>query len=115
MESQQTQKRTVSSTKASEERQRSPERTGSPKRTTSPSKRTTSPSKRATGGVSPPPTSRGRTTSPVSIRQNFSDDAEREINKLINLLMVGGYNSIAMAAFFDRDEVGLYGVAHFAK
>lgn len=46
---------------------------------------------------------------------NFSESAETGINDLIHLLMVGGYQCISMASFFDRDEVGLFGMAHFAK
>lgn len=51
----------------------------------------------------------------VNIRQNFSEKSETQINNLINYLMIGGYQCIAMGSYFDRDEVGLFGMAHFAK
>jgi len=107
MESQQQVKQRSMSPTKTQVRETSPKRTVSPtrqqQRSVSPTKRTRSPS----------PTS--KTTTRVNIRQNFSDEAETKINELIHVLMVGGYQAIAMASFFDRDEVGLFGMAHFSK
>lgn len=94
---------------ASETRTQSPTRTSEKreKRETSPPP--PQPSVKSRSGVV------GETTTSINIRQFFSDEAESELNKLVNLFMVGGYQCIAMAAYFDRDEVGLFGVAHFCK
>lgn len=95
----------------------------SQKRTKSPSPSPTRRSTRREGssGVSPSPTSSSRIRTgstgvgKVNIRQNFSEESESRLNGLANLLMIGGYQCLAMASYFDRDEVGLYGVAHFSK
>lgn len=51
----------------------------------------------------------------VSIRQNFSDDCESGINSLINQILYGSYICNSMAYYFDRDDVGLFGVADFYR
>lgn len=91
----------------------------SPTRKVSPTRGSVSPQR--VRSPSPSKTSRGKYESSwtgrskVDIRQNFSEEVEQEINDLIHLLMIGGYQCLAMATYFDRDEVGLFGMAHFAK
>lgn len=116
----------------SPERQISPERSTTTTTTTKSTVRTESPSPtrkisptrgspQRVRSPSPTKTSRGRYESSwtgrskVDIRQNFSQEVEQEINDLIHLLMIGGYQCLAMATYFDRDEIGLFGMAHFAK
>jgi ferritin heavy chain len=47
----------------------------------------------------------------VTIRHNFSDQIECGINDLINVFYTGAYTCRSMQFYFDRDEVGLYGMA----
>lgn len=106
--------RKISPTRTSSpKRGESPTRTGSPRRGESPT-RTGSPKR----GESP--TRRERSPSPskyrlVDIRQNFSQEVETEINEFVHMLMIGGYQFLSMATYFDRDDVALFGMAHFAK
>lgn len=51
----------------------------------------------------------------VSIRQNFSDQSEQLLNQLINNLFFGSYTCSSMAYYFDREEIGLYGMADFFR
>lgn len=95
----------------SPERKTSPERKISPERTISPTRMTSCPKR----GVRSPSPTKWRSSTKVDIRQNFSTEVETEMNDLIHFLMVGGYQCVAMSAFFDREDVGLFGMAHFAK
>jgi len=54
-------------------------------------------------------------TGMVSIRQNFSEESENLINQLINNLYFGYYTCTSMAYYFDRAEIGLFGLADFFK
>lgn len=49
------------------------------------------------------------------IRHNFSVDSEEFLNNLINILFSGCYNCEAMAYYFDRSDIGLYGIADFCR
>jgi ferritin heavy chain len=65
-------------------------------------------------------TSAGSTTTTpsykqVSIRQNFSDEAENLINQLINNVFYTCYTCSSMAYYFDREEIGLFGMANFFR
>jgi len=51
----------------------------------------------------------------LSIRQNFSDEAETLINELINNILFGCYTCTSMAYYFDRVDVGLFGMADFFR
>lgn len=51
----------------------------------------------------------------VSIRQNFSDESENLINNLINNLFFGCYTCTSMAYYFDREDIGLFGLADFFR
>lgn len=51
----------------------------------------------------------------VSIRQNLSDESVDQINQLINLFWQADYVCHSMAYYFDRAEVGLYGLAVFNR
>lgn len=51
----------------------------------------------------------------VSIRQNFSDESENLINQLINNLFFGCYSCTSMAYYFDREDIGLFGMADFFR
>merc|ERR1712226_529010 len=45
------------------------------------------------------------------IRLNFHSDSEAMINKQINLELFASYTYMAMACYFDRDDVALHGFA----
>ncbi|CAF0724142.1 unnamed protein product [Brachionus calyciflorus] len=49
------------------------------------------------------------------IRHNFTTDSEEYLNNLINVLFTGCYNCEAMAYYFDRSDIGLYGMADFCR
>lgn len=51
----------------------------------------------------------------VSIRQNFHKDSESLINDLINMSLELGYTCKSMAYYFDRDDIGLYGMSDFNR
>lgn len=51
----------------------------------------------------------------VTIRQNFSDESENLINQLINNLLFGCYSCTSMAYYFDREDIGLFGMADFFR
>lgn len=51
----------------------------------------------------------------VSIRQNFTDESESLINNLINNLFFGCYTCTSMAYYFDREDIGLFGMADFFR
>lgn len=50
------------------------------------------------------------TVQKVDIRENFSDESEKTINELINVLLNFAYTCKSMACYFDRDEVALVGM-----
>merc|ERR1719244_1929630 len=45
------------------------------------------------------------------IRVNFHSDSEAMINKQINMELYASYVYMAMATYFDRDDVALHGFA----
>ncbi|KAJ3583632.1 hypothetical protein NHX12_016323 [Muraenolepis orangiensis] len=49
------------------------------------------------------------------IRQNFHQDCEAAVNRMINLEMYASYTYTSMAFYFGRDDVALPGFAHFFK
>lgn len=49
------------------------------------------------------------------IRQNFHDESESLLNDLINLLLENSYTCKSMAYYFDRDVIGLFGMADFNR
>ncbi|CAL8271705.1 unnamed protein product [Lota lota] len=49
------------------------------------------------------------------IRQNYHQDCEAAVNRMINLEMYASYVYSSMAFYFDRDDVALHGFAHFFK
>lgn len=49
------------------------------------------------------------------IRQNFHVESEAGLNKQINLELHASYTYMAMATYFDRDDVALRGFAKFFK
>lgn len=51
----------------------------------------------------------------VNIRQNFSDESENLINQLINNDFFVSYTCTSMAYYFDREDVGLFGMADFFR
>ncbi|XP_068099005.1 ferritin, lower subunit [Hyperolius riggenbachi] len=46
------------------------------------------------------------------IRQNFHQDCEAGLNRMVNLKFHSSYVHLSLASYFDRDDVAL---AHFAK
>lgn len=54
-------------------------------------------------------------SSRVSIRQNLSDESENQINQLINLFWQSDYICHSMAFYFDRADIGLYGLARLYR
>ena len=51
----------------------------------------------------------------VTIRQNFSDESENLINQLINNTFFAAYTCTSMAYYFDREDIGLFGMADFFR
>lgn len=49
------------------------------------------------------------------IRHNFAQDSEEFLNSLINILLSGCYGCESMAYYFDRSDIGLYGMADFCR
>lgn len=49
------------------------------------------------------------------VRQNFAQDSEEFLNSLINILIAGCYGCESMAYYFDRSDIGLYGIADFCR
>lgn len=56
-----------------------------------------------------------QTKQTVSVRQNFSEESENLINQLINTFLVKSYTCNSMAYYFDRDDVGQFGMADFNR
>ncbi|EFX88190.1 hypothetical protein DAPPUDRAFT_235026 [Daphnia pulex] len=46
-------------------------------------------------------------------RQNYHDETEAGINKQINIELFAHYSYLALAAFYDRDDVALKGFSKF--
>lgn len=51
----------------------------------------------------------------VSIRQNFHSESENLLNDVVNELLFDAYTCKSMAYYFDRDNVGLFGMADFNR
>jgi ferritin heavy chain len=51
------------------------------------------------------------TSSPVSIRLNFHDETEAALNKLANEFLNQSYACTSMQYYWDRDTLGMYGLA----
>jgi ferritin len=114
------------------------------KRSTSPTKRSSSPTKQRRSPSptkqerSPSPTKQQRSSSPssskrspsptkkqrssgsvpksnITIRQNFSDESENLINQLINNILFNCYSATSMAYYFDRQDIGMFGMANFYR
>ncbi|XP_023869004.1 ferritin, middle subunit-like [Salvelinus sp. IW2-2015] len=49
------------------------------------------------------------------VRQNYHNDCEVAINRMINMEMFASYTYTSMAFYFSRDDVALSGFAHFFK
>ncbi|RMZ94424.1 ferritin, partial [Brachionus plicatilis] len=49
------------------------------------------------------------------IRHNFSQQSEEFLNNLVNILITGCYGCESMAYYFDRSDIGLYGIADFCR
>merc|ERR1711953_385352 len=49
------------------------------------------------------------------VRLNFHSDSEAMINKQINLELFASYTYMAMACYFDRDDVALHGFAKHSR
>ncbi|XP_056460870.1 ferritin, middle subunit-like [Gadus macrocephalus] len=52
---------------------------------------------------------------PSQIRQNYHQDCEAAVNRMINMEMYASYAYQSMAFYFSRDDVALPGFAHFFK
>nr|CAH0112501.1 unnamed protein product [Daphnia galeata] len=48
-------------------------------------------------------------------RQNYHEESEASINKQINIELNAHYQYLALASYYDRDDVALKGFAHFFK
>ncbi|KAG7278735.1 hypothetical protein CRUP_008347 [Coryphaenoides rupestris] len=49
------------------------------------------------------------------IRQNYHQDCEAAVNRMVNLELYASYVYTSMAFYFDRDDVALPGFSHFFK
>ncbi|XP_004381731.1 ferritin light chain [Trichechus manatus latirostris] len=49
------------------------------------------------------------------IRQNYSSEAEGNVNLLVNLHLKASYTYLSLGYYFDRDDVALEGVEHFFR
>ncbi|XP_029102732.1 ferritin, middle subunit-like [Scleropages formosus] len=49
------------------------------------------------------------------IRQNYHQDCEAAINRMVNMELYAHYTYLSMAYYFDRDDVALPGFSHFFK
>ncbi|XP_053307465.1 ferritin heavy chain B-like [Spea bombifrons] len=47
------------------------------------------------------------------LRQNYSQDSEAAINRMVNLKMYASYTYLSMSYYFNRDDVALHHVAEF--
>ncbi|CAL8283388.1 unnamed protein product [Boreogadus saida] len=52
---------------------------------------------------------------PSQIRQNYHQDCEAAVNRMINMEMYASYTYQSMAFYFSRDDVELPGFANFFK
>lgn len=52
---------------------------------------------------------------PSQIRQNYHQDCEAAVNRMINMEMYASYTYQSMAFYFSRDDVALLGFANFFK
>ncbi|RMZ94427.1 ferritin [Brachionus plicatilis] len=49
------------------------------------------------------------------VKQNLHPDSEKYLNECINAFLYGAYNCKSMAYYFDRDDIGMFGMANFNK
>ncbi|XP_037111993.1 ferritin, middle subunit-like [Syngnathus acus] len=49
------------------------------------------------------------------VRQNYHQDCEAAINRMVNMELFASYTYTSMASYFSRDDVALPGFAHFFK
>uniref|UniRef100_A0A8C6SY18 Ferritin n=1 Tax=Neogobius melanostomus TaxID=47308 RepID=A0A8C6SY18_9GOBI len=49
------------------------------------------------------------------VRQNYHQNCEAAINRMVNMELFASYTYTSMAFYFDRDDVALPGFAHFFK
>lgn len=49
------------------------------------------------------------------VKQNLHPDSEKCLNECINAFFYGAYTCKSMAYYFDRDDVGMFGMANFNK
>ncbi|CAF0724130.1 unnamed protein product [Brachionus calyciflorus] len=49
------------------------------------------------------------------IRQNLHPDSEKLLNELINAFLFGAYTCKSMAYYFERDDIGMFGMADLNK
>ncbi|KAM8927752.1 ferritin heavy chain B-like [Pelodytes ibericus] len=49
------------------------------------------------------------------VRQNYSEECEAAVNRMVNLELYGSYVYLSMSYYFDRDDVALEHVAEFFK
>jgi len=49
------------------------------------------------------------------VRQNYSQNCEAAVNRMVNMELFASYNYTSMAMYFDRDDVALPGFASFFK
>lgn len=49
------------------------------------------------------------------VKQNLHPESEKCLNECINAFLYGAYNCKSMAYYFDRDDIGMFGMANFNK